>query len=155
MQNAPSVVYPVGRSSWMGWIAMALGLAIMAAALLAGISMQPSGGVWLAMLLPWLIWCGWAWRQWRQAPGGWLGWHGHQQGAAVDSPRGQWRWQTSHTDDGIEVRSVEPVLDLQSRWLLRLEGLPGVPRWVCVEAGADPANWSALRRALTAVRTAP
>ena len=153
MQNAPSVVYPVGRSSCMGWMFVALGVAILLTALLAGFTMNRSSTAWFALLVPWLAWCGWAWRQWRRAPGGWLHWQaqGH---VGTGASTGVWRWQTDRADAGAELRSVEPVLDLQTGWLLRLEGAHDVPRWVCVESARDPASWLAMRRALTAVSRA-
>lgn len=153
MQNAPSVVYPVGRSAWMGWICLLLGLAILGAGLLASMTMNPSPAAVVAWLLPWLLWCGWAWQRWRRSPGGWLRWHG-QGGSLPGRASGHWRWHTDRADAGVELVSVEPLLDLQSGWLLRLGAPAGVPRWVCVQADDDPPNWPALRRALTAARQA-
>ena len=126
MQSAPSVVYPVGRSAYMGWMCAILALAILLVALLAGFTMNPSPAAWLALLLPWLVWCGWAWRQWRRAPGGWLHWQalGHGKPGA---PTGIWRWQTDRTDAGAELGSVGPLLDLQAGGLFRVVGGGGVP----------------------------
>ena len=154
MHNAPSVVYPVGRSAWLGRALVVLGLLSLSTAVLAASTMDASRlSGFVPLLLLWCAWCVWAWRQWRRSPTGWLRWQadGHVQ---PDAPAGLWCWQHDRAAVGIELGSVEPVLDLQARWLLRLDGSATVPRWVCLEATGDPANWQAMRRALMAARRA-
>ena len=152
MHNAPSVVYPVGRSAWMGHALVVLGLLTLVTALVAAFTMEAARQTWFAPLFVlWLGWCAWAWRQWRRSPAGWLRWQADGR-AQPDAVAGLWCWQHDRAAAGIELRSVEPVLDLQARWLLRLGGAATVPRWVCLEATGDPSSWPAMRRALTAAR---
>lgn len=151
MRNAPSVVYPVGRSAFHGHVLLLLG----ALSLLAWVgwgATQPWAsrqlGVWLAGLLAWSTWVAWVWRSWRRTPVGYLRWDA--QAARVEDPLrvGAWRWCHSAAEDGEPLLNVELALDLQARALLRLRGADAGSRWAWVERSVDVSRWNDLRRAL-------
>ena len=103
MHNAPSVVYPVGRSAWMGHALVVLGLLTLVTALVAAFTMEAARQTWFAPLLVlWLGWCAWAWRQWRRSPAGWLRWQADGR-AQPDAVAGLWCWQHDRAAAGIEL----------------------------------------------------
>ena len=136
MNGAPSVTFPVGRSS--------LGPALALATWLAGA----------------LTWAAWAWQAGfaggRTVIGGvvllacggvaWLQ-SGRPARGLLDWDGAQWLWYCGHEETLVRVA---PALDLQ-RWLLvRLspaEGRGG-PCWLWLARGADPEHWRSLRRAV-------
>jgi hypothetical protein len=156
MHNAPSVVYPVGRCAFQGWLLMVLGA--LSAAVVAlflvesdfrtlGVSAWLPGAVGVGV---WLSWGTWACLSWFRAPQGSLRWeprHVEEEGS-----RGAWFWADGAGSEAVLLGSVERVLDFQGRVLLRFCG-PGVGhRWAWLERRSLPARWGDLRRALLASR---
>ena len=157
MQNAPSVVFPVGRCAFQGGLLVALGMLSAAA---GALFLVESDFQWLGAWgwLPgvtglgvWLIWAAWAFASWQRSPQGSLRWDARP--LADSGVQGIWSWSDGMASEPVELSNVERVLDLQSRVLLRLGG-PGMGRqWVWVESGGCPARWNDLRRALVSGRT--
>ncbi|MGX5649197.1 hypothetical protein JNX00_15925 [Hydrogenophaga sp. YM1] len=142
--GAPSVAYPVGRCRFWGLslAVLALAVALLAAWMAASLALS----TWLALAVAGLAWMGWAARVERRPVVGVLRFSGAPgQGAA-------WRWSPDGCSDGLALDAVRVALDLQSRVLLQLRGVAGVPAWVWVERDRAPADWLALRRALVSDR---
>jgi toxin CptA len=141
MHNAPSVSYPVGRSRFMGWLALLLWLAGLSA-MLAWVPAHlrpipwPTGLVLLGMAALG-VWVAWVW--WRQ-PCGILRWDGQH-----------WLWQGQALSAGA-VPAV--VLDLQHVVLLHWPSASAGP-WLWLEGRQDPQQWRALRRAVYSRAIAP
>ncbi|MFD0667662.1 hypothetical protein ACT80S_08080 [Ramlibacter sp. MAHUQ-53] len=137
MRSAPSVNVPVGRSRFWGLLVLGgwgLGLADLAYWCVA----DPRPGMPQALTGVVLAACGaLAWLGARRQPEGRLAWDG-----AV------WSWSVRGVSREV---ALSVACDLQ-RWILvRLcpTGRPGTgARWLWLEAGADPADWLALRRAV-------
>jgi toxin CptA len=150
MRNAPSVIYPVGRSAFCGGLLLALALvSFLAGALWCWLSADPP--VWVACvgIVVWLGWALCAFSQWWATPAGLLAWK--PTAPALEDPqvRGRWCWRDA-TGNEREPQAVQWVLDLQSVVLLRLQG-PALPvRWLWLDRRRDPACWDGLRRALVA-----
>lgn len=72
----------------------------------------------------------------KSAPVGQLGWDGEQ-----------WHWTGAGAG---AVPAIACVLDLQGMLLLRILCESGTRHWLWLEAGAQPARWKAMRRALVA-----
>jgi toxin CptA len=133
MHDAPSVSYPVGRSSLAGTIL----LSIWMAGGLAGAGMGWSGAsaprlaavaaVWLATGALAMWW-------WHAHPAGLLAWDA-----------GTWSW--SEGGPRVEAGTLHVGADFQSALLLRWVG-EGATRWLWVERGRLPTHWVALRRAV-------
>jgi toxin CptA len=135
MHGAPSVSYPVGRSSWAAAILAGLWLAGAAA---VGGWIATSAFSWrqagtLAVLLAAGAGAGAAWRA-QQSPG-----RLHWDGAA-------WCWWPAGGPP-VEGGALRVALDLQSVLLVRWSG-PARGAWLWLERRADPSCWAALRRAV-------
>jgi len=140
MNNAPAVSYPVGRSSFHGWMLGGVGLAGVLAGLLWRLQVDPPAwrqGIFLASSLG----IGLAALQaWRRSPCGSLKWDG--QGWSLAVP-------------GATLAGLPAVhLDLQWCLLLGLHTEGGQCHWLWLERRRDAANWIALRRALFSPRAA-
>jgi hypothetical protein len=156
MQNAPSVIYPLGHSVFYSRALVLLG-AVSVALIALGwwISWMNSPwttahGLWASGLLVWALWAVLTWRRLPLAPAGALHWSTQAAPADLNSHAGAWVWRW---DDPVRVPvpvRVVPVLDLQERLLLRIHGLPAVGRWMWFERRACPQHWDDFRRALTA-----
>jgi toxin CptA len=134
MHHAPSVSYPVGRSSWAGAIVLLLWLAGVAACsgwLLTG------APAWAPLLVVAVLVAGAgaaAWSWWRH-PAGLLAWDGaHWTLASGASP-------------ALDPGALEVALDLQRVLLVRWSAA-GRSHWLWLEKGRLPARWEALRRAV-------
>ena len=156
MHNAPSVVFPVGRCAFQGWLLVVLGMvgaAVGALFLVESDFWRLGAWGWLpgvTGMCVWLIWAAWAFANWRRSPEGSLRWDARQ--LAESGVQGIWAWTDRMASEPVELSDVERVLDLQSRVLLRICG-PGMGRqWVWVESGSCPARWNDLRRALVSGR---
>lgn len=149
MHNAPSVTYPVGRSVWyarlMGGVAV-LGL--------LGVVLGGVYGSWRAALV-----CGPVWGLWlaaalwarRRLPQGKLSWLPDR--VEPDGPLGApgvWSWASGAYRQGVALKRVERVYDLQRAVLLRLHNPDGACTWIWVERSTEPGRWLDLRRALVA-----
>lgn len=149
MRNAPSVKYLVGRSSFCARLMLGIaGLGLLGVALGAGYGSFHStwaGGVaWCA----WAMVAGWAW--WRQ-PQGQLRWEADL--VRPEDPQGMpgvWFWGSDASFEGVALKHVERVYDLQSTMLLRLHHPDGTDLWIWVERVVNPARWIDLRRVLMA-----
>ena len=134
MQNAPAVSYPVGRSRLQGGL---IALATLGAAS-AGIIWHEKAnpGAWREALLMGSL-AGAAVvaaRAWHLTPQGRLVWDGQS-----------WSWLGADTS-GSGALAIH--FDLQSCMLLSLPARAGQRIWLWPQRSADPAQWSALRRAV-------
>lgn len=152
MRNAPSVVFPVGRCAFYGWLLVALGtlgLLVLSGWWLtsertpAAIAVGAIGGTL------WLLWTCLARHDWRMSPVGLLQWDALA--TRLDNPMlaGAWIWCTESSGQGRPLLSVGVAVDLQRLVLLRLRYPDSTSRWVWVERSLDPLRWNDLRRALT------
>jgi hypothetical protein len=156
MRNAPSVVFPVGRSAFYGRVLVFLGalaLLVLGGWGLSQRSVPDLLPVGFTGILMWVLWAAWAWRGWRLSPVGLLQWDANA--SPVDEPlrAGAWRWTSAVSGDGVLLLAVERALDLQSRVLLRLRCADRSGLWVWVERSGDPLRWNDLRRALAGAGT--
>lgn len=153
MRSAPSVSYPVGRSSFLGRLLLVLAVAGLAALLLAlayGTGMTV--GWWLAVTT-WACWLVLAWGAWRRQPGGRLAWKasgGRADKGGLAGSAGDWVWSSGAYLEGVTLARVERIYDLQACMLLRLHNPDGARIWAWVERSHDESHWSDLRRALVA-----
>ncbi|HZY20316.1 MAG TPA: hypothetical protein VFE82_17735 [Ramlibacter sp.] len=134
MHHAPSVNYPVGRSSWSGWILLALwgGATASCVAWFATGAAGWRGALAVVATVATGAWAGWAW--WRQ-PAGRLDWDG-----------AHWTLQGERRLPG-GPGVLRPALDLQQVLLVRWTG-PAGTRWYWLDRDWQPERWSALRRAV-------
>lgn len=153
MRNAPSVIYPVGRCAFYARLLQGIGV-LGGLVLAAGALTVARPAAHIADLLVgvslWLLWLGFAAWSWRRTPVGQLHWDALAGGAGPEGRAGAWRWHSDACQDGALLQRVEPMLDLQSRMLLRLRNPDAPTSWVWVEQRRDPARWDDLRRALQA-----
>ncbi|MDW5443693.1 hypothetical protein [Polaromonas sp. SM01] len=137
MHNAPSVVYPLGRSRFQAGVLL---------------------GLWLAGLIVLMLW-------WRAAPG--LDWRLGLGLAAVllagvaaawgwkNSPVGQlrwdgqvWSWESQGYQAGTAALALTVALDFQRMLLLKLENHDHATLWLWAGRSAMPERWLDLRRAV-------
>jgi hypothetical protein len=153
MRNAPSVMYPVGRCAFyaqiLGCLGVLGGLAV-AFTLATTADSIPKPPAPLLGIGLWLCWLGFAVWSWRRSPIGRLQWDALASGADAEHPSGGWRWHSDAYPEGALMQRVEPMLDLQTRVLLRLRNADAATSWIWVEQRHDPARWDDLRRALKA-----
>ena len=69
---------------------------------------------------------------------------------APQGSSGVWSWASEAYREGVELKRVERVYDLQRAMLLRLHNPDGARTWIWVERLAEPSRWLDLRRALLA-----
>jgi hypothetical protein len=143
-RSAPSVSYPVGRSRFWEAVLTALALGVVLTGAWMAAALPPT--TWLPLAGVGLAWMAWAARSERHQPTGLLRFSG------APGQGGAWRWALDGADEGLALQAVEAALDLQNRMLLRLKGAAGAPTWVWVERAGAPADWPALRRAVTSDR---
>jgi toxin CptA len=133
MHNAPSVIYPVGRSRFAAAVLSILWL-LGALATALGWLQAPAaawrwGGAGALLAVLGLL----AARSWWRQPSGLLAWDGEG-----------WSWSVM---GGQESGVPEVCLDLQQRILVRWVG-GGTTRWLWLERAVRPAHWDDLRRAV-------
>lgn len=139
LHSAPSVIYPLGRSRYLGWLS---GLAWALAALLTGAwwflaaaaDSRPWWGL-TALLLAGAVML----RGWQRSPVGQLSWDGQH-----------WAWESAGYLGGGSLAAPQVMLDLQSAVLLRLDNRAGASWWLWAERAALPPRWLDLRRAIYA-----
>ena len=143
MRHAPSVIHPVGRSSFLARLLVVLAviglLMILAWLAWAG----NTGSVWAVAgtsLLVWVLWCFWAFSVWRRGPEGRLEWRAGEPEVAG------WYWHAVARDTGIPLDGA-PVqtLELPDVVLVRFPGF-----WLWLEEASGRRTWWPLRRALKA-----
>ena len=135
--NAPPVVYPLGRSRFLGGFLLTFWLAGLVSALLWLSAMhQPDWRLLLAGCS--VLFAGFAARTaWNNLPGGQLAWDGNA-----------WHWESPGYQTGAGEHSLSVIADFQQHLLLRLENQAGASLWLWVEQGAMPERWLDLRRAV-------
>ncbi len=133
MHNAPSVTYPVGRSSFLGGLLGVLWLAGAGVTALGGRIWGAGGWRWTLALAVLLLAALLALHFWRRMPKGALRWDGHA-------------WQGPYAPVAPARLSVH--LDLQRHLLVRLHHAPVMQRWLWLDAASDPSRWNDLRRAV-------
>ncbi len=135
--NAPSVVYPVQRSSTLGsWLlaVWGLGLCILALWTLsstawgwrASVAAVVAAGTGLAALM-----------SWRASRCGQLAWDGQS-----------WHWDSLTRLCSSEQSKLSVVVDAQFALLLLFEAVSGTRHWLWVERKSQPERWMDLRRAV-------
>ncbi|AOW14248.1 hypothetical protein LPB72_04240 [Hydrogenophaga crassostreae] len=156
MQNAPSVVYPLGHSAFYRSALVLLGAT--AAALIwlgwwtswLASPWNTFHGLWAFGLVVWAAWAVATWRSLSRERSGSLHWSAQAPPANFDDQPGAWLWRWSDPfRTPVSVRVV-PVLDGQRRLLLRVHGVPEVGHWLWFERETNPLRWDDFRRALTA-----
>jgi toxin CptA len=141
MHNAPSVVYPLGRSGFLAWLLLGLWLA---GALLAVFWFYVIRQLdWrMVLTIAAVLGAGAAARtSWTRIPVGQLAWDGEA-----------WRWESASYQTGIAVYELSVIADFQRRLLLRLENQAHARLWLWVERSAMPDRWLDLRRAVYSPR---
>lgn len=139
--NAPSVVYPLGRSHFLAWLLVGLWLAGALSALLWFYGTRQLD--WrMALAVAAVLGAGGAARtSWTRVPVGQLAWDGEV-----------WRWESASYQTGIAVYELSVIADFQRRLLLRLENQAQARLWLWVERSAMPERWLDLRRAVYSPR---
>ena len=143
MHHAPSVLYPVGRSRFLGGLLgllAALGLATVLAYALAV-------GAWaltLAMALVAAAAGGMALRWWHQLPGGLL-----------QFDDGAWQWSPDLTGHTEPLSALQVHLDGQAVLLLRGQRAGQPALWLWAERATDALRWDDLRRAVYSRASVP
>ena len=154
MRSAPSVVYPVGRCAFYARLLLFLGvlgllnLWVWWQGQIAPLHAAEGSGAFLVGLGLWIAWAVFAWRSWWRSPEGQLQWDAQAAGEDDQARAGGWRWRSDAYRDGVSLRGVELVLDLQGLALLRLRNRDAASSWIWVERARSPARWNDLRRAL-------
>jgi toxin CptA len=145
LHNAPPVVYPLGRSRFLG--ALLLGLWFCGPFAILLWHVQGTGQFdWrlVLMAVSVLVAGVLAGIGWRNAPVGRLAWDGQI-----------WRWESPAYESGAIEYELRVLADFQRLLLLRLES-PGHARlWLWVEMRAMPERWLDLRRAVYSPRKSP
>lgn len=156
MRSAPSVVYPVGRCAFQGWVLVVLGGVSASAELMFLLQTDVrSQGLWgwlicCAVPFGWSAWMAWAFLNWRRSPVGSLHWSSGD-GQRLDEA-GAWSWTDRAAVESLRLAEVECVLDLQRWVLLRVVGVDRGQHWLWVERSARASRWGDLRRALVSSR---
>ncbi len=153
MRNAPAVMYPVGRCAFYAKVLLGLagmGGLVVAFPLITMVDSTERTPVVLVGMGLWLLWSCFAAWSWRRSPTGRLQWDALASHADGEGQAGAWRWHSDAYQDGALMQRVEPMLDLQTRMLLRLQNRDAATSWIWVEQDRDPARWDDLRRALMA-----
>jgi hypothetical protein len=134
MHSAPAVSYPVGRSSFHGWLLALISFAGALAGLLWRFQTNPPA--WRQWIFG-VIWSGTALSAglaWRHSRCGSLRWDGQA-------------WSLTGLDAPF-FGEVTVHLDLQWCLLLCLRAENRWRRWIWLERGGEPTRWNALRRAV-------
>ena len=139
LHSAPSVLYPLGRSRFLGcWLLLtwliAAGVNVWWFLATAAADWRPLLGCGALLVSAWVMTTGW-----RHSPVGLLQWDGQC-----------WRWSSSVYRSGTALEPPVVVLDVQFALLLRLDNLAGAVWWLWAEQSASPARWLDLRRAVHA-----
>lgn len=135
--NAPPVVYPLGRSPFLGGLLLVFWLAGLFSVLLWwSVTRQHDWRMLLAGFS--VLLAGLAARiTWDNLPGGQLAWDGDV-----------WRWESPGYQTGAGEHALSVIADFQQRLLLRLENQDGARLWLWVEQNTMPERWLDLRRAV-------
>lgn len=137
MHNAPSVVFPVGRSRFQGGFLLGLWLTGLLLTLSWFSMAQHSGWRMLAAGLVLTVVAIGAGRGWKNSPEGQLAWNGQV-----------WRWESSGYQAGAGDHELTVIADFQRLLVLRLENQAHASLWLWVERKAFSDRWLDLRRAV-------
>jgi hypothetical protein len=146
-QLAPPVRFPFGRSPWLGWLLLALGILAGSGVALFAFTVGSYGLDRAGLNLAFLAWCVAAsasFVYWVRTPQGWVRWTGQEWILHLKRRR-----DMEFDDDGVFIHGVPAVLcDLQSvLWVtLKRDGQDSI--WIFLERGACPERWGDLRRAV-------
>jgi len=142
--NAPPVVYPLGRSRFLGALLVGLWLCgvLLALAWFRQTAGQP--GWRIALVFVSVAGAGAAaCRGWWNTPAGQLAWDGEV-----------WRWESPGYQAGVAEYSLSVLADFQQVLMLRLENQAHACLWLWVERRSMPERWLDLRRAVYSPRKA-
>ena len=134
MHSAPAVSYPVGRSSFQGWLVGLLCLMGIISGLFWFYQSDPGG--WRPWLFPLVMLCSCivAVHAWSRSRQGRLRWDGQA-----------WSWiQADRSVCGV----LTVHLDLQFCLVVCLHLDGGTPIWLWPERSTEVAEWNALRQAV-------
>jgi toxin CptA len=142
--NAPPVVFPLGRSRFLGYLLLALWLAGFFSALPWWYDTRHLDWrmalAFIAVLLAGLA----ARTSWVNLPRGQLAWDGQV-----------WCWESASYQTGMAEHELSVIADFQHRLLLRLENQARASLWLWVEQNAMPERWLDLRRAVYSPHRSP
>lgn len=149
MRHAPSVIHPVGRSSFLARLLLVLGVAGLATILAWLVLLDDASKRWMGAVPAaggWVLWCLWAWRAWRNSPVGRLEWRA---GESQESEDAGWYWHAVVRDTGLPLDG-DPVqaLGLPGVVLIRFPGL-----WLWLDEASGARTWWPMRRALKACQS--
>jgi toxin CptA len=134
--NAPPVVYPIGRSAFLGNLLLGLWLAGLFLGLWWYHALQLD---WRAALASFaVLLAGITARiSWTNLPCGQLAWDGDV-----------WQWEGVPYRACVAEHELSVIVDCQHRLLLRLENDARVSMWLWAEQKAMPERWLDFRRAV-------
>ena len=137
IHNAPAVVYPIGRSRFLGQLLFALWFAGLLSVM--GWILTSQRFDWrFVMAFPLVLTAGVAgWLSWRNQPTGELRWDGSV-----------WLWESGSYRAGVAEQKIVIMADFQSSILLRLKNSASASLWLWPEKRTFPARWLDLRRAI-------
>lgn len=140
MHNAPAVTYPVGRSYFQAWVALAL--LLLGAAVIGLWCLLADRPDWRQGLAActWLVGAGLTLHSLRRPRLGILRWDGQN-----------WHWESDGT---VLAGTVVPRLDWQAGVLLEFAAPLHRVGWLWLERDSQALRWDDLRRALSAHSTA-
>lgn len=145
MRSAPSVTYPVGRSSFLAVILLgcaSLSLLVLMLWCWLPVAQDRWGAVAVGMSVSWLLWASWAYWFWRTSPVGSLEWR------ANEGASGAWFWHGSNDATALLLDGGPDIaLDLQRMMIIRFSSM-----WLCLQSGDNQTLWWSVRRALVAGR---
>lgn len=135
--NAPPVVYPLGRSHFLGSSLLALWLAGLLAVLFWFHSISQFD--WrMGLAFSAVLGAGVAARtRWNHPPSGQLAWNGEA-----------WRWESPSYQTGSTEQELSVIADFQHTLLLQFENKTGASLWLWLERNTMPERWLDLRRAV-------
>ncbi|MFP5467150.1 MAG: hypothetical protein ACLGG8_06425 [Gammaproteobacteria bacterium] len=146
MRHAPSVIHPVGRSSFQATLLLLLAVAALMLIFAWYVLVEDNARRWMGAgpaFVVWSLWCLWAYRVWWRSPVGRLEWRA---GSDDDPQEAGWYWHAATRDTGLPLEG-DPVqaLVLSRVVLIRFPGL-----WLWLEEASGSRTWWPLRRALKA-----
>jgi hypothetical protein len=144
--NAPPVLYPIGRSFFLGSLLAVLWLAgLISVSLWWYATRHADWRMALALALAAVLVAGIAARlSWNNLPIGQLAWNGEV-----------WRWESASYQTGIAELELSVIADFQFRLLLRLENHARASLWLWAEQRTMPDRWLDLRRAVYSPHKSP
>lgn len=149
MRCAPSVIYPVGRSSFYGVVLVILGAGSLILLLAWGWeSRLLVQWPWWMALFAWASWAGWSIRAWRSSPEGELEWDALVAPPAGAATSGSWLWYRAGLSAPPTDCQVRVMADWYQGMVLKVSPRGGPSLWVWAEQRRDEPGWPDFRRAL-------